>query len=340
MTITPMKMTDIPVTDFDLYVNDDDWVLEQKHDGARALVHVLRSGDGGFLFEWFASGGGPLKFAAAALHFEALQTALGRIMADNDIVEAWFDGELMPEEGTLRLFDVPMLLWFENRRLNVYPEDSYANRKFVLTGLEIAQTAAERIEVTYSATTSEEKLELWEKINAAGVEGGILKHVMASYEPGVRSKQYRKLKLVKTADVIVSSVERKFDHKGMVTHGSAGLEVMIRPEQDPRPWISPVAGKRLSDEAIKTLEVGTKAQQARALAHVFSPRDRLPVGAASLIGKDLTIDVGDVVEVNYLYWGGDALVQPRIVRKRLPEEKPADDCWIDQIPAYSRRAVR
>lgn len=338
-TIKPMKMTDIPVTDFDLYVNDDDWVLEQKHDGARALVHVTVRPAGGYFADWYASGGGPLKFAAAALHFVAIENRLHQLLEDNRIAEAWLDGELMPEEGTLRLFDVPQLVWQDRTRLGVIPSDGYANRRAALYGLQFAPEVGERVQLTYTAMTPEEKLGLWDLINANGVEGGMLKHVLAPYEPGVRTKMQRKLKLVKSADVIVTAVERKFDHKGMVTHGSADLAVTIDEWQDPKPWLAEITGRRASSAEINVWRDGTKAQQAKAMSYEYSPRPTLKVGAASLIGKDLTIDVGDVVEINYLYWGGEAVVQPRIVRKRLAEEKTPEECTLDQIPAYSKLAV-
>lgn len=338
--IKPMKMTDIPVTDVDLYFDDDDWVMEQKHDGARALVHVVVSDDGQSSTEWFASGGGPLKFAAAALHFETLKSELVYLLAENGVQEAWLDGELMPEEGTLRLFDVPMLTWKDMNRIGMHPQDGYANRRATLYGLSmVGSDTSPHVHFTYTAMTPDEKRGLWAKINAEGVEGGMLKHVLAPYEPGVRTKMQRKLKLVKSADVIVTSVERRFDHKGMVTHGSADLAVTITEWQDPKPYLAELTGRRASAADINAWRNGTKAQQAKELAYTYAPRPQLKVGAASLIGKDLTIDVGDVVEINYLYWGGEAVVQPRIVRKRLPEEKTPAECTLDQIPAYSKLAV-
>lgn len=68
--------------------------------------------------------------------------------------------------------------------------------------------------------------------------------------------------------------------------------------------------------------------------------------SASLIGKDLTIDIGDVVEVAYLYRepGAGGLVQPRIIRKRWDAasgqgDKRPEDCGYDQFPEYSREVV-
>lgn len=332
--VKPMKMTDIPVTDFEQYVNDDDWVLEQKHDGARALIYY-RSGT----FLWLASGGGPLKFAAAKLHFAELEKSLQDLANHWEIREAIFDGELMPEDGSLRLFDLPYLHVSSLTMPSVAPENSYTYRRAALVSLMSGLEESERLQLTYSAQTPEEKQALWDRINEAGVEGGMLKHLYAPYESGTRTKMQRKLKLVKSADVVVMAAERKFDTKGMVTHGSADLAVVIDPKTDPRPYRSEVTGKRLSEEEFQALANGTKAQKARALAHTFDPRTMYPIGAASLIGKDHSIGVGSVVEINYLYWTGEGVIQPRIMRKRREEEKLAKDCTIDQLPAYSKAQV-
>lgn len=337
--LKPMKMTDVPVISAALYLDDDDWIMEQKHDGARAMVSWDET-EGAF--HWQASGGGPLKFAAAAQHLKNVERDLLALIDASDVRAMVLDGELMTEEGIYRVFDVPYLVQDSLESDEPLERDwtrelvsRLLTRSMLFDGL-----ALEHVVQVYTAFTSEQKRELWEGINAQGVEGGMVKHLKASYEPGVRTKMQRKLKLVKTVDVIVTSVERRFDHKGMVTHGSAGLAVRMQPAQDPRPFQSKVTGKRKTHDEIEEMRQSTKAQRARALAFAFLPRTELPVGAASLIGKDLSIDIGDVVEVNYLYWGGDALVQPRIVRKRLADEKLADDCRIDQIPAYSRAEVR
>lgn len=338
--LKPMKMTDVSVTTADQYIADDAWVMEQKHDGARALVswHWEDPEDMAGIFSWQASGGGPLKFAAAVQHIAAIEEELRILFNTNNVEAIILDGELMIEEGKLRIFDMPYAVFMDDV-LAIEPSDPFYMRRDQLDELFTFEHPSARAYPVTQAVDTDAKRLLWERINAAGVEGAMVKRQDAPYEGGVRTKSQLKLKLVKTADVIVTSVERRFDHKGMVTHGSANLAINIRPEQDPAPWRSVVTGKRLTEAAREVLVNGTKAQYARALAHEFDPRKRLPIGAASLIGKDLTIDVGDVVEVNYLYWTGDALVQPRIVRKRTPEEKPADDCWLDQLPVYSRVAV-
>lgn len=62
----------------------------------------------------------------------------------------------------------------------------------------------------------------------------------------------------------------------------------------------------------------------------------VPVGACSMIGKP-HVERGDVIEVNYLFWTGTNLYQPRMMRKRT--DKAARDCHLDQLPTYSREEV-
>ncbi|QNJ55900.1 DNA ligase [Microbacterium phage Rasputia] len=334
-TLKPMKMTDISLSTVEQYLTDDYWVMEQKHDGARALISWDCSAD---VFTWQASGGGPLKFAAAAQHMAAIEASLREQFNREDVDRVILDGELIVEEGELRVFDVAYLEYNSRNEPDIEPHYTFESRRSALEEL-FTYSEAENVRVAYQAVTEDEKRGLWELINAEGVEGAMVKHTDGQYEPGVRTKTQLKLKLVKSADVIVTKVDRKFDHKGMVTHGSADLAVKITEWQDPRPWLASPTGRRASSADINAWRDGTKREQAKALAYEYSPREELSVGAASLIGKDLTIDVGDVVEVNYLYWGGEALVQPRIVRKRLPEEKQPADCVLEQIPAYSRKAL-
>lgn len=59
----------------------------------------------------------------------------------------------------------------------------------------------------------------------------------------------------------------------------------------------------------------------------------LNVGACSLIGKPV-VKPGDVVEINYLYWTGSSIYQPRMTRVR--PDKDAWECSIDQFQPYSR----
>lgn len=61
------------------------------------------------------------------------------------------------------------------------------------------------------------------------------------------------------------------------------------------------------------------------------------ISRASMIGKDPSIKVGDVVEVDYLAWTGASLLQPRIIKKRY--DKDARSCNMSQFAPYSRKAA-
>lgn len=163
------------------------------------------------------------------------------------------------------------------------------------------------VKLSPTARTEEEKRRLWAEINLANVEGAVSKHLDSEYQPGIRSAMWVKHKLVKTADLVVLSVTREFKPNSTVVHkGSASLGYV-----DSR---FPYAGPQ-------------------------------PIASASLIGKDLTIAEGDVVEVAFLYREpGGGLVQPRITCKRWDfatetgDKKPGE-CTEDQFPVYSRQVV-
>lgn len=164
--------------------------------------------------------------------------------------------------------------------------------------------------VTMSPTawTESEKRAMWQRINESGVEGAVSKHVAGEYLPGVRVAHWVKHKLVKTADLVVLEASRTFKPDGTTVHKGSALLGYV----DER---FPYAGPQ-------------------------------PITSASLIGKDLTIAEGDVVEVAFLYREpGGGLVQPRILRKRWDfvleqGDKTPDECTEDQFTDYSRAVIR
>lgn len=334
MTSKPMRMTDAPYETAMEYIDSDDWALEQKFDGARTLVIVSRGHDGELSFKWLASGGGPLKFAAAAQHIEELEEEIARAIAPS-LTYLELDGELLIEKGQLHLFDLPAAC-SDKTLVNVH--SPYEMRKRTLEDLfsEAFTRSNDRLHIVRTAYTHKEKLELWEAINAANVEGGMAKRRDAIYIYGGRTTEMMKLKLVKTADVVVTSVDRTFKADGKtLSHGKAELAVPIERGQDPKPYMND-KGKRISRE--EWAELGRTGKGKKQLTFAEHARTMLPVGNASLIGKPLSIEVGSVVEVAYLYFQ-DAMIQPRILRERLPEEKTAAQCDMAQFPTYSRERV-
>ena len=73
------------------------------------------------------------------------------------------------------------------------------------------------------------------------------------------------------------------------------------------------------------------------LGFIHPNGDRVTISRASMIGKDPSIKVGDVVEVDYLAWTGSSLLQPRIIKKRFDKSPTA--CTMDQFAPYSRKVA-
>ena len=69
---------------------------------------------------------------------------------------------------------------------------------------------------------------------------------------------------------------------------------------------------------------------------VYQDGKLVPVGACSMIGKP-NAQVGDVVEVRYLYWTGASVYQPRLVRVRT--DKAPAECTDGQFTVVSKEVL-
>lgn len=333
----PMLLTDVG-TDITPYLSDD-WMLQQKHDGARVIFTAHRVPGMGWDAAFLNRQGKPMTFAAAALKFAELSAHLLRDLESLGVDSVTLDGELIVEDGVYHVFDVLHLIVADN--ILVDGRERLSERDTVMRA-RLSALEGSQVRFAVTAGTPDQKSQMWHLLQEAGVEGAVSKRWDSYYVPGARSKDWVKHKLVKTADVVVLAAERKFKaSNGIVEFGSAELSVPISPEQDPKPWVN-LKGKRFTaDEAgarpFKDFG-GDTGPLDPAYHQAYQPRTMLPVGNASLIGKELTIGVGSVVEVNYLMWTGDAMIQPRIVCERF--DKAAADCDLAQFPAYTREAVQ
>jgi len=323
--IPVMKLTDVGPEAAVRYISDGEWIMQQKMDGARVMIVAEKMADGRYSFLFTNDGVHPIKFAAAVQKIDALKDHLTADLGALNIDAIILDGELIIEDGIYHAFDVLHLVQWGIQTVD-FSRHRLTKRLEVLNSLSIHGSLVKHAPIAW---TPEEKRAMWESINEAGVEGAVSKHLHSLYVPGSRSKDWVKHKLVKTADVIVASLDRTFKPgTSIVSHGSAALVVKIDPHDDPEPWTHKKTGRRTDAATWKALPAKKMAD------YDFLPRQELPVGNASLIGKDLTIEVGSVVEIEYLYWTGKAVIQPRITRKR--EDKPAGQCRLDQFPAYTR----
>jgi hypothetical protein len=315
--------------------------MQQKLDGARMVVKITRGlQDNRDILDFLFSNDGehPIAFSAAKLKTVMLEDDLVDMMAYWGLDEVILDGELIIDTGEYWVFDILYASAPWNKEM-VRPEFAWNYRHGELVSLfKECGDNAPLVHLSPTAISEDEKRAMWAAIQVTGVEGAVSKLLTSPYVPGIRTTDWVKHKLVKTADVIVSSVRRTFKPDGRTVHtGAAELEVNISPFDDPRPYRNMITDRRITPEERDALLSGTKAQQAKGLGYTWDGRDRLSVGAASLIGKDLTIDVGDVAEIEYLYWTGQAVIQPRITRKRV--DKPAADCDMTQFPEYTRQVV-
>jgi ATP-dependent DNA ligase len=263
-------------------VSDPALVIEQKLDGTRGLVVLTRN-----RIWWPGSGGrGALAHTAATQHLPKINAALATVFESVTDIETTIvlDGEIMIHTGEYQVFDLVQVRVGDIDVIG--PNDALEVRR---TGLEVlADFFTGPVHLVHQAKSTVEKVTLLNRVIAGGGEGVMLKHIDSTYQPGVRTTQIRKAKLVKTADVVVTAVNRPDP-----THGSAALAVP-------------------------------------------TPGGMVDVGACSLIGKP-PVQVGDVIEVAYLYWTGSRLYQPRMMRVR--DDKAAADCDLSQFPVYSRAVV-
>lgn len=149
------------------------------------------------------------------------------------------------------------------------------------------------------AKTETEKADLVVKLERECSEGAVLKKRTATYNvQGKRVKTWLKLKFVQCADVIVMELER----------GGKPQAVTIGMMQEPSIWVT-----NHDDAANKLVEV-----------------------AGCKVPANLELEVGDVLEVRYLYATSDnKLTQPIFVRKRT-DKQPAECTMNDQLKFSSK----
>lgn len=194
-----MKYTEAAITRVQEFIADPTVSMTQKLDGVRLMIHI--DAEGTMKFQ------GPnderIKFAAAAQHFTRLE---GRMLLAG-LRSIVLDGELLIEEGRFIAFDMPY-----SKRHEVSPATPYRQRIEALRSLE------DHVEVVPVAFTELDKARLWDQVKRQNAEGVIVRPNDGEYEVGRRSSRVQKIKVVKTVDVVVTSVNRPD-----ARHGSAGL---------------------------------------------------------------------------------------------------------------------
>ena len=199
----PMKLTNL---DDDVLISqllrEDGWVAQQKMDGTFGRA-VLRFGQEPMMTQ---NGVDPLKHTAATQHLEGIWEALEPVRALLSVEgdEFILEGEIMLKTGEYRLFEMVSARW--DGMQNVTPESAWFHRNHSLTL--VGRLAYYPVSVVRTATSPGARERLLTECREAGVEGVVFKKVSHTYQFGVRSKDVLKYKFVKTADVVVTEVNR------------------------------------------------------------------------------------------------------------------------------------
>jgi ATP-dependent DNA ligase len=156
----------------------------------------------------------------------------------------------------------------------------------------------------------------------------------------------RELQLVKVTPTYYSVEEKELFWERVKFSGVEGavskhLDSHYLPGMRSKQWVKHKLVKAAEAVVMKAERTfkpnSTVVHKGSADLGVYRDGQLVKIGSASLIGKDLTIEPGDVVEFEYLYFTGSAPIQPRITRKRF--DKEPEECTFEQFPAYTRREV-
>jgi ATP-dependent DNA ligase len=284
-----MNYSEVTLSDVESAIADSNVAMEQKVDGTRSLVVVRSNGGDEVRVQFLGRGGTALTHAAAKVHFPTI----AEVLIPNFTLEgeAVLDGEILFDQGRYVIFDLPYLRIKDTEM--VRPTDAYRTRRQFLGPL-TGFMNPEVVSANRTEWTEEGKRALFESARLNGSEGVMLKDLDSPYEPGKRAKHSRKVKFVKTADVVVTGSTRGRNEAGRET-GAFSFAAYD------------------GTGSLKSL------------------------GSCSAIGKP-QVEVGDVIEVAYLYralTGG--LVQPRMLKVRT--DKRPEDCTLDQFPLYSKEVL-
>lgn len=182
MLLVPQLASPCEVDSLKNFLDNDSWVMEQKLDGHRLLLH---------------SPGADMPPTALTRNGSIYSRKLPKAIQDFRFPEGdWaLDGELV--DGTFWVFDLPMFqgeatgLSLELRRVAL--ETFLANIRHPF-------------KLVPQARTQGEKISLAARAMADNFEGLILKRVDSPYRPGARTDEWLKVKFVATADCVVLAV--------------------------------------------------------------------------------------------------------------------------------------
>lgn len=293
-------------------LDSSDWVLQQKMDGTRCFVKIkYDEHQEDWDFTWLSSNGTPLKHTAATQHIPNIEASLienrhlhDTLDLEDDggpgefvVTEAILDAELITSTGELYVFDMP---WLRASLDNV--------EKLLCEPSTPALSRLVRIEDLlhfYPEFGTVRSLPVWR--GAEEKQEALDRMFTRGVEGGV------------------------FKH----VHGDYSLEPKKRSRKQ-------IKHKFVKDADVVVLERNRGGTE-NAILGVWRNSDASPtglalreIGSCSMIGKP-DAQPGDVITCKYLYWTGEAMIQPRMVQLR--HDKVAGECLVNQFPVYSREPL-
>lgn len=187
----PMLAEPIETTNLEHYFTSEEWALEPKLDGHRVMV-VIENGVPSFLNRK----GEPFQ---KRLNPKVIEEFTGDMFGTGTWI---FDGEYMDAERSYYMFDI-----LETPKHKLY-NAAFSRRREFLDAL-FATWTPFFIHLVPCLRTEHGKRDLYNRVEAAGAEGVMWKHVNAPYHPGKRSTAWLKTKLWKSADCVVTETWRE-----------------------------------------------------------------------------------------------------------------------------------
>lgn len=271
----PQLAKQADVTSLTQFLDDPNWVMEQKCDGHRLLL----CSPGANMPPTALTRNGSVYTRTLPREIRDFRFPKGEWVLDGELVGTVVNGHTV--SSAFHVFDLP-----------VSPLTSAVTleqRRAVLETL--LGSIRHPFKLLPQARTRDEKLRLADIALKQYFEGLIVKRRNSLYASGGRNNDWLKIKFVTTADVVVKDVR---------TNGKDAVSYEVYDEH----------GKAVA------------------------------IGRASLIGKEKAgaINVGDVLEVRYLYVGSDGrLYQPTIIRKR--DDKLPHECTTDQLKFVNKSVL-
>lgn len=203
----PMKFKSGLISDLPKYIADDSFVMQQKIDGIRAQIVFTRDEPGC----WVRSNSGTrLKSSAAAPTVLAIEKAYESVRGPK--FDYSVDGEII--NGVFWAFDIIS---------DELVKNPFLTRLKVLTEWS-ADQPTDVVRLLPTAVTAEEKDDLVNRVIHNNGEGFIVKGRLSRYTWGGRVDHSLKIKLVDTADCIVTAVHGTKDSISLGVNGSSGIE--------------------------------------------------------------------------------------------------------------------